>query len=245
MKITATQIFCLVFVLYVSVACAKKKNVIKEQPKKNTTEEQHPKIRLYNKNAYLRPTKCQVCRILVTELMVELNRTANNRDVLHLSSRLDEDGDEYGKTIDYSKSEIRLMDSIEKVCGNTAKYKSIAGPDFPYLTGVKSMFQSELENMMGKSGLKMKLDAPQDIVDDPTMEIRRLRSYCNQMIETNEEDIEEWYMKHSGENPLDYICAERVLKGKDTDCLRASTVVPDFAPKPVPDDNKRIARGEL
>ena len=59
MKITATQIFCLVFVLYVSVACAKKKNVIKEQPKKNTTEEQHPKIRLYNKNAYLRPTKCQ------------------------------------------------------------------------------------------------------------------------------------------------------------------------------------------
>ena len=44
---------------------------------------------------------------------------------------------------------------------------------------VKSMFQSELENMMGKSGLKMKLDAPQDIVDDPTMEIRRLRSYVS------------------------------------------------------------------
>ena len=45
------------------------------------------------------------------------------------------------------------------------------------------------------------------------------------MIETNEEDIEEWYMKHSGENPLDYICAERVLKGKDTGNLPKSNVL--------------------
>lgn len=42
---------------------------------------------------------------------------------------------------------------------------------------VKSMFQSELEKMMGKSGLKLQLDAPRDIVDDPTLEVRRLEAF--------------------------------------------------------------------
>ena len=46
-------------------------------------------------------------------------------------------------------------------------------------TSVKSMFQTELENMMGKSGLKMKLDAPQDIVDDPTLEVKRLKAFVS------------------------------------------------------------------
>lgn len=41
------------------------------------------------------------------------------------------------------------------------------------------MFQTELENMMGKSGLKMKLDAPQDIVDDPTLEVKRLKAFVS------------------------------------------------------------------
>ena len=36
------------------------------------------------------------------------------------------------------------------------------------------------------------------------------------MVETNEEDIEDWYMNHIGEDPLDYVCSSKVLKGKDT-----------------------------
>ncbi len=44
---------------------------------------------------------------------------------------------------------------------------------------VKSMFQTELENMMGKSGLKMKLDAPQDVINDPTMEIKRMHAFVS------------------------------------------------------------------
>ena len=35
------------------------------------------------------------------------------------------------------------------------------------------------------------------------------------MIETNEEDIEEWYMHHIEEDPLDYICKNKVLKEKN------------------------------
>ena len=41
------------------------------------------------------------------------------------------------------------------------------------------MFQTELENMMGKSGLKLQLDAPKDIVDDPTLEVKRLEAFVS------------------------------------------------------------------
>lgn len=47
---------------------------------------------------------------------------------------------------------------------------------------VKSMFQTELENMMGKSGLKLKLDAPQAIVDDPTLEVKRLEAFVSTVL---------------------------------------------------------------
>ena len=36
------------------------------------------------------------------------------------------------------------------------------------------------------------------------------------MIETNEEDIEEWYMNHQEKDPLDYVCKIKILKEKDT-----------------------------
>ena len=36
------------------------------------------------------------------------------------------------------------------------------------------------------------------------------------MIENHEEDIEDWYMNNYEEDPLHYICGEKVLKGSDT-----------------------------
>ena len=44
------------------------------------------------------------------------------------------------------------------------------------------MFQTELENMMGNKALKMQLDAPQAIIDDPTLEIRRLGSFVSMLV---------------------------------------------------------------
>lgn len=43
-----------------------------------------------------------------------------------------------------------------------------------------------------------------------------IRLQCDQMIENHEEDIEDWYMNHSGQDPLDYVCSNKVLKGNDT-----------------------------
>ena len=36
------------------------------------------------------------------------------------------------------------------------------------------MFRQQLEEMMGNEGLALKLDAPEELVEDPTFEIRRL-----------------------------------------------------------------------
>ena len=46
-----------------------------------------------------------VCRILVSELMTELNKTAKVKDTFHLTNRLDNDDEnDNQKAINYEKS---------------------------------------------------------------------------------------------------------------------------------------------
>ncbi|XP_065666443.1 protein canopy 4 isoform X2 [Hydra vulgaris] len=209
---------------------------------KNSTDgekKKHPKIEEYSRNAHLRPTKCQVCRVLSEELLIEVQRSSSNNQELWLTNRLDgEDNDDEkkGKKISYKTSELRLMDILDRVCNNVYDYRSIAGPDFPYIKGVKSMFRQHLEDMMGQHKLSVKLDAPEELVEDPTYELRRMQYKCNQMIEEFEDDIYDWYLKNQSENPLEFICADKVLTSKEQDCLYASTEVPDFATQPKPID---------
>lgn len=43
---------------------------------------------------------------------------------------------------------------------------------------------------------------------------------CEKLLEIYEEDIEDWYFKKQGKTSLkQYICADKVLKGKDVSCL--------------------------
>ena len=65
------------------------------------------------------------------------------------------------------------------------------------------MFQTELENMMGKSGLKLKLDAPQAIVDDPTLEVKRLEAFVSttRFFITNKLSAPAWMFLNILSNP--------------------------------------------
>lgn len=36
------------------------------------------------------------------------------------------------------------------------------------------MFRQNLEEMVGKNGLQLKLDAPEEMVEDPTFELKRM-----------------------------------------------------------------------
>jgi len=193
----------------------------------------------FSKDANLRPTKCQVCRVLAQELLVELNNTKDIKKTYSLMNQLDENSALYKqKTIDYKHSEIRLMDILETVCKNAYNYRSVTGPPFPYLKGVKSLFRQSLEDSIQQHGLTLKLDAPDELVEDPTSELRRLFYSCSQMVEMYEDDITDWYMNKQDSDPLEYICAERILDTKDLDCLTASTETPEGLTAPRPQDEQ-------
>lgn len=40
---------------------------------------------------------------------------------------------------------------------------------------VKSMFRQQLEEMVGMQGLALKLDAPEELIEDPTFELKRMQ----------------------------------------------------------------------
>jgi len=195
---------------------------------------QHPKIKAFAANAHMRPSKCHVCRVLAEELHVELNKTKNSKQSVWVTNRLDED--DKSKKIEYKNSIMRIEEVMESVCTNTQTYRSIAGPEFPYLKNVKSMFRQQLEEMMGNQNLALKLNAPEELVEDPTMEVRRLHAMCQSMVEDHEDDIMEWYKNHQQINLLDHLCKDIVLQDADSSCLRASTDIPSYAKAPLPAD---------
>jgi len=196
----------------------------------------------FGKTSHQRPTKCQVCRVLSQELLVELNNTKDIKKTYSLMNQLDGNSELYKKkTISYKHSEIRLMDILESVCKNVYNYRSVSGPDFPYLKGVKSMFRQSLEDSIKQHGLALQLDAPDELVEDPTSELRRMFYQCNQMVETNEDDITDWYMHNQDDNPIEHLCAERILDSNEHSCLYESTDVPEGTTPPAkvqPGDKK-------
>jgi len=203
-----------------------------EKLKKSSTHNIHPKVEEFKKNGRLRPTKCQVCRVMVQEIAVELNKTKDIKEKLQISNGLDGKKQKYH--IEYKNSELRLTDALEKVCGNVEYYRAIAGPDFPYLRDVRSMYRQELEDMMAASGLNLQVDAPQHAIDDPTLEIRRLHFECNQMVEEYEEEILDWFNGDQNIPLTEFVCRDHVLNKNNDDCLKATTTIPDWGIKTKP-----------
>merc|ERR1711937_392176 len=124
----------------------KKKMQLNTMSEKDKEISKHPKIKEFAENSHMRPSKCHVCRVLAEELHVELNKTKDSKQNVWVTNRLDED--DQTKRIEYKNSIMRIEDIMETVCKNTQNYRSIAGPEFPYLKNVKSMFRQQLEEML-------------------------------------------------------------------------------------------------
>lgn len=83
----------------------------------------------------------------------------------------------------------------------------------------------------------MDLGIPQPMWDKPSAEITDLKTKCERLLEKYENDLEEWYWKEDGSNLSEYLCVNRVLKGKETKCL--SERLPEQAESvPKADDTK-------
>lgn len=69
-------------------------------------------------------------------------------------------------------------------------------------------------------GVKVELGIPEELWDKPSAEITQLKTQCEMLLERHEGDIEEWYFNKQEDGPLiDYLCRDRVLAKKDSECL--------------------------
>lgn len=63
------------------------------------------------------------------------------------------------------------------------------------------------------------MDIPYELWNETSAEVADLKKQCDVLVEEFEEVIEDWYRNHQEEDLTQFLCANHVLKGKDTSCL--------------------------
>lgn len=173
-----------------------------------------------DKHGVREPTRCEVCRILAFELNDQLLKTDKKETIV-----IGRFGDESGKsvkTIDFQRSESRLVEVLEQVCGDIEKYQIHA----EHKRGVMRYRKHISETMATLNGLRMKgvkveLGIPLDLWNATSAETSKLKRQCDRLLEEAEEAIEEWYWADGLKaNILDYLCRERLnIDDADKGCL--------------------------
>ncbi|CRK99019.1 CLUMA_CG012082, isoform A [Clunio marinus] len=161
---------------------------------------------------------CEACKILATELQERLSVTGKTHEVLEFGYSLDDVKPKKKK--EYKKSETRLIESLEDVCDQVLQYNihKERKDSTRFAKGMSETFQT-LHGLVNK-GVKVELGIPEELWDKPSAEITQLKSQCETLLERYEPDIEEWYFNRQEEAPLiDFLCRDRVLAKKDSECL--------------------------
>lgn len=164
------------------------------------------------------PTKCHVCKHLVQELQDELEKSGKSNEVFRTGQIFQEQR----KEINYRKSEVRLNEALENACANVLDYKV-------HKDKVKALRYEKKESVtfdtlkgLKKRGVKVELGFPDEMWDTPDAEVTRLKSKCELMVETYEDDLTEWYWNHQDKNLTNWLCIERVLDSGEDECLNVS-----------------------
>merc|ERR1712018_782968 len=135
------------------------------------------------------------------------------------------------KKTKYVTSELRLIETMEKVCEKLLEYNihKERTDVTRFARGTSQTFKA-LDGLVAK-GVKVDIGIPNELWHKPSAEITHLKTQCEEMIEKHEEDIEEWYFDHkaeditkddSGSTSLEnFLCRQgRMLKTKsDRECL--------------------------
>ncbi|KAL0099185.1 hypothetical protein PUN28_020040 [Cardiocondyla obscurior] len=162
--------------------------------------------------------KCEVCKVLATELEARLDETGKTHDVLEIGYSVDDVAPKKKK--EYKKSELRLVESMENVCERILEYNihKERTDSTRFAKGMSQTFKT-LHGLVDK-GVKVELGIPYELWDKPSVEITTLKTQCEGLLENYEADIEDWYHNHQGKVPLiRYLCSERALKGQNDSCL--------------------------
>ncbi|XP_074027567.1 FGF signaling regulator protein canopy b [Leptinotarsa decemlineata] len=162
--------------------------------------------------------RCEVCKILATELQERLEETGKTSEVIETGYAVDDVKPKKKK--EYKKSELRLVESLDGVCERILNYNihKERQDSTRFAKGMSQTFQT-LHGLVDK-GVKVELGIPYELWDKPSAEITNMKTQCETLLEQNEGDIEDWYFHHQGKESLKkYLCEDRALKNLDSKCL--------------------------
>ncbi|XP_046661012.1 protein canopy 4-like [Homalodisca vitripennis] len=162
--------------------------------------------------------KCEVCKIVSHELQARLEETGKVQEVLEIGYSLDDVKPK--KKTQYKKSELRLVESLENICDKILEYNihKEREDSTRFARGMSQTFKT-LHGLVDK-GVKVDLGIPLELWDKPSVEITKMKTQCELLLEDYESEIEDWYWKHQEEENLQsYLCTQRYLKNSDQSCL--------------------------
>ncbi|CAH8873189.1 unnamed protein product [Trichobilharzia szidati] len=116
------------------------------------------------------PSKCEVCKLLVTEILIRLQETKSS-DALDIGSNRGN-----SKKVKYDTSEVRLLEVLEDppICNRLLQYK-VHKERQDSTRFDKSMPQTMKSlNELVNRGVEVKLDIPFELWDKPSAEVTAL-----------------------------------------------------------------------
>ncbi|XP_045150704.1 protein canopy homolog 3 [Echinops telfairi] len=162
------------------------------------------------------PSKCEVCKYVAVELKSAFEETGKTKEVIDTGYGA---LDRKASGVKYTKSDLRLIEVTETICKRLLDYslhKERTGSN-RFAKGMSETFET-LHNLVHK-GVKVVMDIPYELWNETSAEVADLKKQCDVLVEEFEEVIEDWYRNHQEEDLTVFLCANHVLKGKDTSCL--------------------------
>ncbi|XP_019382420.1 PREDICTED: protein canopy homolog 3 isoform X1 [Gavialis gangeticus] len=162
------------------------------------------------------PSKCEVCKYVAVELKSAFEETGKTKEVIDTKYGF---LDGRGSAVKYTQSDVRLIEVTENICKRLLDYnlhKERSGSN-RFAKGMSETFET-LHNLVHK-GVKVVMDIPYELWNETSAEVADLKKQCDVLVEEYEDVIEDWYKHHQKEDLSQFLCADHVLKGKDTSCL--------------------------
>ncbi|OQV20378.1 putative Protein canopy-like protein 4 [Hypsibius exemplaris] len=123
------------------------------------------------------------------------------------------------RKIDYSRSELRLIEVLDSVCDKVADYHVHSKEGMQRYAKQESETIDTL-NALRNRGVKVDIGMPWELVEkQPNKEIMALKRRCEALAEEYEDDLSAWYFQQQEQPLLDYFCRKNILKGEDQSCL--------------------------
>eukprot|EP00794_Sanderia_malayensis_P003222 gene3222-3700_t len=177
------------------------------------------------------PSECHACRLFVEELLRFLNKNGEKEE------------EREGKPPIFVKNGNVIYRAMQEVCPELKNYRVSRIRHFRYVRGGSTPIREIFNNAQKNSRVKKWMySVPESELDDPTGEIQRLYSKCETLIETEEDRIINWFFKYQSKDPLEWLCADRVLKkSSKRACLTQSTDIVDKFVKQIETNAKKTA----